>query len=254
MTARRALPTVAVVLLVATAGCGLPGDSSPSPPGVDDGNVTDASELVRSHTDELRAGSFTVHAKTTRELPNADYRIVSEFTYHVDTGEPFRARLDVQRSARGDPPDDATPVPDMEMWRAGETTYVRTSTANGTRYRSVDLINSSLTMNDVTNRQLVARLNNRENATVTSVTRDGETHTRVSATVDPSGLVQESNITLIATSSGLVQRITATRVVRFPSSGEQTVTSDVRFRDVGNTTVERPDWYDEAVNATEGDE
>ena len=81
-----------------------------------------------------------------------------------------------------------------------------------------------------------------------TVTIDGERHYRIHAHLNDSQFRENAVLNLTVTSDGLVRELTFRRIVTLRNT--QRLTTHVRVSRVGETTVERPDWYETARNAT----
>ena len=253
MTPRSRLVVVVGLLLVG-AGCVAPTSQSAPPPGLDDDAVTDASALVRAHTSALESRSFTVRSTTTTRPPDDDYRVVLNRTWRVDPTGPFRGSVVGTSEAVGDAPERYARHPDERAsWREGTTTYRRVSADGDATYRRVGLFNASVKLSAALQRQTLYRLNTRTEATVTPVTQDGSRLYRIDAQLNDTAVTTNASMTLLVDTDGIVRTIRTNRTVQY-RSGNRVVTRTVRIEDVGATTVERPDWYPEAVDATRTDD
>jgi hypothetical protein len=246
---RRPTLIVVVGLLLVGAGCVAPTSQSP-PPGLDDDAVTDANALVRAHTTALESRSFTVHATTTVRPTDADYRVVTNRTWRVDPTGTLRGSVVGTSNVVGDVPERHANRPDERAsWRDGTTTYRRVEADGNATYRRVGLFNSSVKLSAAIQRQTLYRLNTRTEATVTPVLRDGVRRYRIDAQLNDTAVTTNASMTLVVETNGVVRTMRTTRTIRY-RSGNRVVTRTARIGDVGNTTVERPDWYPAAVEAT----
>lgn len=252
MTPPRRLVAVVVCLTLVGAGCAAPTSQSAPPPGLDDDAVTDANALVRAHTTALESQSFTVRATTTTRPTDADYRVVTNRTWRVDPTGTIRGSVVDTSTTVGDAPARYANRPDERAsWREGTTTYRRVE-ANGTAtYSRVDLFNSSVKLSAAIQRQALYRLNTRTEASVTPVLRDGTRRYRIEAELNDTAVTTNASMTLLVDTNGVVRTMRTAQTVRY-RSGNRTVTRTVRIDGVGNTTVERPDWYPAATQATDG--
>jgi len=240
---------LAVSALFLTAGCAGPlvGDSDPNPDAgeltADD--VTDTSVLIQTHTETLRANTFTVRATTTIEDPGRTFRVVNERTWRVDPKPPIRAWTTSRWTTSGDAPERYERGPDRtSAWRQGNTTTVRVRTGNETRTRSTGLLNTSVRLNSALHRQSLSRFSERQNTTVEEVTQDGTRLYRVHADLKETRVSSNASMTLFVSPTGYVHRIETTRTVEY-RSGPRVVTSTVRFTQVGETTVASPGWTEQ---------
>ncbi|MFB6101672.1 MAG: hypothetical protein ABEJ73_03830 [Haloplanus sp.] len=249
MNTRSHLVLVLSLLLVGS-GCAAPTDRPASPPGISDGAVTDANALVRAHTDALQSQSFTVRSTTTMHGPDGNYRVVNNRTWRIDPTGTVRGAVVSTSTIIGDAPARYARRPEtVAAWRAGPTTYRRVERNGETTYRRVALFNSSVKLSAAIQRQAVYRLNTRRNATVESITRDGTRLYRVTAPLNDTAVTTNASMTLLVDANGVVRRLETTQTVQY-RSGKREITRIVEFTDTGATTVERPDWYTHAVDAT----
>ncbi|AXG08701.1 hypothetical protein DU484_01850 [Haloplanus rubicundus] len=250
VTRRRRLIAVVVALLLVGAGCVAPTSQSAPPPGLDDDAVTDANALVRAHTTALESRSFTAHVTTTSRPTDADYRVVLNRTWRVDPTGTLRGSVVDTSATVGDAPERYARRPDERAaWREGTTTYRRVDRGENVTYRRVDLFNSSVKLSAAIQRQALYRLNTRTEATVTPVLRDGSRRYRIEARLNDTAVTTNASMTLLVDTSGVVRTMRTNQTVRY-RSGNRVVTRTVRIEDVGTTTVERPDWYPTAAEAT----
>jgi len=250
VTPRRRLLAIVVALLLVGAGCVAPTSQSAPPPGLDDDAVTDANALVRAHTTALESRSFTAHATTTSRPTDADYRVVLNRTWHVDPTETLRGSVVATSTAVGDAPARFARRPDERAaWREGTTTYRRVDTGRNVTYSRVDLFNSSVKLSAAIQRQALYRLNTRTETTVTPVLRNGSRRYRVEASLNDTAVTTNASMTLLVDTNGIVRRMRTNQTVRY-HSGNRVVTRTVRIEGVGSTTVERPDWFPTAAEAT----
>jgi hypothetical protein len=253
MSRRHRRLALALAALLVGAGCAAPTNQSAPPPGVDADRVTDANELLRTHTETLESQSFTVRSRTTVTEPGADYRVVTGRTWRVDPTGTVRGSVTGRSQTVGDAPERYGRRPDERAaWREGSTTYRRTLSDGAATYRRVDLFNSSVKLSAALQRQSLYRLGTRRNATVERVTRDGTPHYRIAARLNDTAVTTNASMTVLVGTDGVVHRFETRQTVQY-RSGKRVVTRSVRFEDVGTTAVERPDWVTSAVNATADD-
>lgn len=253
MTPRNRLVAVVAGLLLVGAGCVAPTSQSAPPPGLDDGAVTDANALVRAHTAALESRSFTVRSTTTTRPTDADYRVVLNRTWRVDPTGTIRGSVVSTSGTVGDAPARYARQPDERAsWREGTTTYRRVTADGDATYRRVDLFNSSVKLSAAIQRGTLYRLNTRTETTVTPVSRDGSRRYRIEAKLNDTAVTTNASMTLLVDTDGVVRTIRTNRTVQY-RSGPRVVTRTVRIEGVGNTTVDRPDWYPTAVDATRAD-
>lgn len=250
MNERHVVALVAVAVLVAGTGCSaLSGGQSP-PPGLSEDGVTSTAALIEAHTEALRNQSFTVRMTTTIRPVNGEYEVTSNSTQRVDPTGTFRGYVERERRATGDAPKRYDRSPDeIAAWREGSVTYRRT-VINGTpTYRRVGLLNSSVKLSDALGRQIVLALDDRTNATVETFSDGDSRRHSVSAGLNDTGYSTNRTIELLVAPNGVIREIRVEQTYQY-QSGTRRVTRTIRFLNVGSTTVERPDWYSDAVNAT----
>jgi hypothetical protein len=262
---RSDLAVVLVVVLTVGAGCAaVPNGPEASggtdlesgagpPPGLSTDGVTNASALVDAHTDTLTERSFTVRSRTTTRPVDGNYTVTTTRTWRVEPGQPLRGVVRLDSRTTGEPPTRVTRRPDrLEAYRDGRTTYQRVRNGSDVTYRRVGLLNTSLRLNPALHRRAIAQLENRANVSVQPVTHNGTEHYRVTARLDATRLSENVSLRLLVAPSGVVRTLRLSRTVEY-RSGPRRLTRTARVTDVGRTTVTRPAWYDDAVNATRGD-
>lgn len=277
----RGSAVLAVALLVALAGCNAapggdgtttaattseatrdgtatgtgPGDADP-PPGVSASGVTDPDELVDAHDGVLRNTSYTVESNVTVRGEGALLARTNATVRVAAGGHPAFQRYRVG----GERPESVGLYGyDVETWHDGNATWYATDGPNGTDYRRVPG-ERGRSLGAQTGRDHLHALFTGLNATVAGTeTRDGATLHRLGATRpgDAESLVgtlrgdEVANVSLTALvgEDGVVHRY---RVGYDATVEDSTVRVEraVRFTALGETTVERPAWYDEAANAT----
>jgi hypothetical protein len=261
---RRAAATLGCCLLLVVAGCaglsdpgGEPRETAAGatepPPGLAADGVTDVSALVGAHTAALSATSFTVETTRTTRSPNGSYEVVANATWRVVPGDPVRGAYSRTVATSGDVPDRMGRLPDaVAAYREGDVTYRRVRNDTGTHYRRADLLNTSVRLNPALQRRSIARLGERDptSVTVEPVTRDGRRRYLVSARLNGTRFRSNATLRLLVTPEGVVREVRTTSTVEF-RSGTREVTRTTRITDVGSTTVDRPEWYATAVEATD---
>jgi hypothetical protein len=241
---RRLILTLAVSGLLLTAGCAgtLTADSDSNAAELTADDVTDTSVLIKAHTDTLRANSFTVHATTTTQDQNRTFRMRTERIWRVDPRPPVQAWTTRQSTITGNAPERYEQAPEaISAWRQGNTTTVRVQSGDETRTRNADLLNTSVRLNRALHRQLLLRVSERQNTTVEAVRRNGTRLYRVHADLNDTHVTSNASLTLFVNPRGYVRRIETTQTVDY-RSGPRIVTRTVRFTQVGETTVESPEW------------
>lgn len=237
----RTLAVCVVVLAIGLAGCaGLSateGATTPSadpPPGVTTDNVTDTTALVAAHTAQLSDSNFTARFS----VEDGGSRLT-----RADLTDEVRLNRTTRGFERG-PTASATRV---VQYREGETVLVGVVENDTRSYDTLDVINTSFRP---MRRTLVAKLSERNTSatTVERVTHDGATAYRINASLQDRRFVTDQQLVLVVRPDGLVERIEYTATFR--GRGDEQTTRVVEFSGVGETSVTRPPWYDEALNAT----
>ena len=254
--------TVLLCLLTLLAGCsGVPGLGDGSE-GYGEGETLNTSALAADHASNLReAGSFTVvlsQHTTTGEGTTAEQhqRVAVDLDANRTLLTISSARSNGNRSVSNG----------QTVYGTGEVTYVRLGEGEEARYNRINgsggPMSPALTGEQFVSLNTTSSLTTATNWTRNgSTTRDGETLTRFDATGNESvadAVFAASDVTvtgydatMLVTEDGTVRR---TSYVLDAEAGGRAVTQrvDVRITDVGNTTVEAPDWLGEARNATNG--
>lgn len=271
----RPVLAVALAVLLALSGCGgLFGGGTPTPtvtpadvptgsptapparelaPGLTGDGIEDPWALAAAHDDALADISYTERiVDRTRGRDGTERGRVNTTAYvqpdpershsiAVSTSRPDRFAFDADR---------------VEFYREGERRFVAITRANGTEYLAFDdpgagrsmrlfllfssvetRVDGTVTRNDTelyrvrsvdlrAPDQFAAAVGEDDEAEVGNVT--------VRALVDQWGLVHEYEYAYTVARDGVERRLSRR----------------VEYAALGRTTVERPDWYDEAVNAT----
>lgn len=256
----RTVLTVAVCLLLVGAGCaGVTGEgggvAAPSdpPPGLTADEVTDASALVGAHTRALSNRTFTVRTTSRTHPVEGGWTRTTNRTWRLDAGDPVRGTVTSRSKTTGDPPDRVAGARTrLSAYREGSTTYRRVANGSSVTYDRIGLLNTSVRLNQPLQRRPIASLSDRTNASVEPVVVDGQPRYRVTATLATRGAISNASIRLLVSPEGVVRSLRVRRTVEY-RSGKRVVTRTARIEDVGSTTIDRPEWYDEAVAATGGD-
>lgn len=220
-------------------------------PGLTWDGVVDPWNLSHAHANALLDTSFSTSAVIVRW--SSDDRYATQATSHVRVaagGSPMH----FARNVTGDDPGPNQVAADVEVWREGDVSYVKTTSNDATNYHrttpSRDLYSGPVTAWDAIY-SLFAGVNT---TTVERVERDGTTLYRVVSTSQPESDRfgrSRSNYSLSALvdSSGLVHRY---RVSSDVHEDDRTLHLSWTWRlsAVGSTTVEQPPWVEEAKNAT----
>ena len=137
----RTILSMLVVTLLITAGCATV-PTAESPPGIADGEVTDATGLVKAHTETLENRTFTVRSTTTMRGVERDFHVTTNRTWRIDPTNPVRGTVVRTTTTEGNPPERYTQVPDkVQTWRNGTKTTQRIQTANKVQYQRLELFN-----------------------------------------------------------------------------------------------------------------
>lgn len=274
-------PSLALVAVVLVAGCGgFAPAGAPLPAGTPTGTVTpapvptdtvtpasrpvalagalDAREVSFAHAAALTGRSYTAHERTTVRYGNGTVRSRLAIVRHVASGT-----YAVTVNATGERHPLGAGRVRGAFWSDGPRLFYAL-TSSRTTYGVVDPANYDFWTNRyvalayprpsrtvytpfrVTNPQVVGRttaptrfrvVGDDTTAPQLIDTPPGVTTQRnasLRAHVDPNGVVRSYRFTYDATADGVP--VTVTRVVR--------------YEDIGSTTVDRPDWYEKAVNGS----
>lgn len=266
------LGLLSVVVLLIAAGCSGIGGSSgltvtpapvptgtatptPAPrlaPGIAPTGIVDPEALVAAHVSVLNGTSYTVSSSRIDQYPNGSIqsRTVSRIAIAADGRYHYTFDSMIRRG-----PGNGSTV-HREVWWDGDR-RVSVLTRDGTTvYRTERVDGVAQPPFDPTFHTGLATLFDLGTHTVTErIALDGTTLYRLHAAGfdegDVFGYATDVSMTSLVEERGLVReyrlRFTITR-----SSSPVRVTRTVRFGGIGTTTLERPEWYDEAVaNATD---
>ncbi|MFC5972377.1 hypothetical protein ACFPYI_13635 [Halomarina salina] len=256
--------TVLLCLLTVLAGCSsVPGLGGGGDDTYGEGESLNTSALAADHASNLReAGSFTVvltQNSSTGEGATTDQR--QRVAVDLDANRTLLTGSADQRSGNRSVSNEQT------VYGTDEATFVRIGQGEDARYQYIDASGGGPMTPSLGGEQFVPLNATSSLATATDWTRngtttqDGETLTRFVATGNEtladsvfasSGVtVTRYDATLLVTNDGTVRQSSFTLGVE---SGGQSATQrvDVRITDVGNTTVEEPDWLDEAREQSGG--
>lgn len=231
-------------------------------PGLTKSGVTDATLLADAHAAVLANTSYTAESQRLASNgtgnQNATVVVLSRTNTTTKVAhEPTRVfwRYDFSGNASVTP---AFPQ-DIEVWSGENETFEAVEGQNGTTYRESNgrgvsvasartgrdtlsvlfgSLNTSVTRTTTQNGTTLYRVNSTgvaDNATLASLFGvESASNVSMTALVDSDGLVHEYHVEYDATSGNRTWHVSQTS----------------RFTALGETTVERPPWYDEAVNAT----
>jgi hypothetical protein len=268
---RRSILSALVALVVILAGCNglaLGGDETPTStvtpadvptdeptptpvpqlaPGFTGEGVTEPFVLAEAHAAVLENTSYTYHENTTARYTNGTvYTHGTTHTQSVANDSRFYivqsgSNVEVYKTKR------------LSIWSNGERTLVARTSNNTTSYTARRSANGESAFGGTSSERLAALFSSVKTRVVGQEQRNGTTVYRVAATnvTNPTvlerGWQNPRNVTLRAliSSQGLVREYqvnyTATR-----NSSTVHVNRRIRYTNIGNTTVERPPWYDEA--------
>lgn len=284
------LAVALVVCLVLTAGCsGFSGaDGSPDRepygveeemnasikegpeellPGLTTEGIADSEELRESHEEVIGNRSYVLEIETENvfEDGNESVRQTINSTLYVDpeaeiVHETVHQRFEGNISIVS-PQADVEPNRTVERW-FGEETAFRTELENGSvEYTpSRDGMRRGHDRIDEASIYLLAPLPNEETTTAGAVESEEGTYYVVEVETNASGdelgpglQESEAEARTLVREDGLVRQ-TASERVHVHGEGERTlVAQTVEITAIGETTVERPDWYEEAVAAGSGE-
>lgn len=252
---KRALAVVALGLVVVVAGCGGGGTATPQspaasstpsaagdvtyPPGVTDEGVTDPAALLSAHRSGLSGQSLRVAIGYEVTANGTGQR--ANFSGRVDPSSD-RALLHVSvADGRAD------------YYAEGNETYARQVVGGETTYRS-DVDAPGLSGQRLGSDQFVESALRTANFTPSgTVTRDGTELVELVVTdVQRQFASAGRNATrtvegrLLVDEDGVVRHVTVRATVETAAGGRYEYGVEVHLAGVGATTVERPDWLDEA--------
>ncbi|WP_128475981.1 hypothetical protein [Halorussus pelagicus] len=223
-----------------------------SPPGLSPSGVTDAEAFAAAHEAALANRSYTYTRNATVTAPNGTR--LGNWTERVQVG-PERLRFNNTQTGTGVTVGGHA-IDDLRVYTNGSVTLFNTDNYRrhagrgfaATQFSSTSLLTDAF---DASETSVTTVERNERMWFQVAAERDDETFTyRYSnETVE----VRATNLTATAlvAPSGLVTDLTYEYdFERGNVSGHRTM--DVRYSAVGETTVERPPWYDEAINATNG--
>jgi hypothetical protein len=277
---RNSIPIVLFAAAVVLAGCNglvLGGDETststltpvavptdeptPTPvsrlaPGLTGQGVTNAFALGEAHASALDDTSYTMRESHTVEYANGTVYNHGTTDVRLTTNE---SRYSLHQNASGTLFGGGTFA--RAIWSNGERVITAETTNDSTSYdapRNVEgepIPPREALMFDSTKRQqLYAYLGAVETRVTDRTTRNGTTLYRVAATnvTDPAAFevqwTNPRNLSLVALvdSRGLVHEYRLDYTATLGGSPVD-INRRVRYTDLGNTTVERPPWYDEAI-------
>lgn len=260
-----------VALAVVLAGCpgavpgGTPTPEPEYPPGVTAAGVTDPAALADAHGDALENTSYTLVSNRTIRYTNGT--LSSRLTVRLRLAADRQFHVVTATAGPDGPLFLGQPPASAEFWSDGDV-YVRALTRDGeTTYNQFTPPDNFVGTwrywratvpfggRDGHARETIRALFEDVPADVTGVrTADGATVYRLRGEgADSGGFAKAGDgpardVTLEAdvTESGVVRRINLSYVT-FLGNRSARVEWTVRYLDVGDTTAERPAWYDRAV-------
>lgn len=259
MDRRPGAASVAAVLvagLTVLSGCGAAGlfaeePATPTPaapfvapPGVDASGVADVGRLAAAHRSSLRGTSYTLRTAVVVRRPDGTER--ARRTSVLRVGEDGR-RFSYEKRATGAFPEAISPQRNRSAWSSGDHTFVRFEERGRWEYARYDYgLERAVVVLDGHEAASIY-LGGLRNATVEEVSADGWLAYRISSS-GPSG----SATAAVVDSFGLLRSLEVVRPAGavFWLHGEGTAVRTLAYERVGNTTVSRPAWVDEATVAT----
>lgn len=237
-------------------------DDPALPPGLNESGVIDAMALLDAHRATLENTSYTTTVTSAVRNPNGTLLRGATTTYRVASGGDSYLATTTQVSATVTGTQVSANATDslgvdrvrLEVWaNATDAVVARAGPGNLTRFRQAE--RASAPMSPTTGwGRLYGALGTMDTEYVGSVERDGTTLHRVVTTTptDEAASGLASNFTALVDEDGVVRAFQATE--RRTVEGEEVlVTRTIRVTRLGDTTVERPVWYDRAVeNESEG--
>lgn len=235
------------------------------PPGIADGEVTSVRLLGQAHGAALNELSYTVASNRTVVYPNETVRSQIRTRVAVERDGTHLADVSVRGPRApvllGRPPASAT------FWSDGERNLRRLERDNRTVYNEYTPPDSyagtrsfwvqSVALDGTPTRDVTRTLGSFRTLTVAErAGASNESLIRGRALWEDesvtSGAVDPTNATLTARvrNDGLVAAYRVRYTARTPDGERIRVIQSVRFENVGQTTVERPSWYDRAVELT----
>lgn len=220
------------------------------PPGLSADGVTDPWTLAEAHANALRNASYTVSSAET------DWHANGSLAGQTAATTRFGSNGSASFSNRVNPgPAMATPdgVRRYDAWSNGTAAFSRSERANGSveyaRLPELPIYGDASGQDT-----LYGLYASYEFDVVDRFDRNGTTYYRLVSTDTKYGVggsLSNASVTVLLDETGLVReyRVTGERSVE---SGTYHVDRTVRYIRVGDTTVERPGWIDEAAaNATD---
>lgn len=220
-------------------------------PGVTRDSV-DAWTLSHAHRERLQDASFTVASTRTIRDANGTLRLQASTTHRIAAGGwPSRVTSNVTANRAREL--GYVGHSDVDVWQNDTISLFAVTLENGStiyqRRGAHEVTRDATHWSDLY--QLLGTVNT---TVVERIDTNGTTRYVVASTSQPDSRVfrtPRANVTLIAVvdEDGLVRRYT----VSYDTSRDDEwihVTRTVRFLAIGRTTVEKPPWFDDAMDAT----
>lgn len=250
-------------------------EATPTPtpqlaPGLERSGVTDPFALGEAHAAALDNRSFTIHSETTIRFSNGSLYRHEESSGRLAAN---RSRYDVSANVSGLTPIRNASWYSVEAWSDGSQVFTAQRIDENTSYDVQHGLDGSPTspsegyngffrFDPDTGQGVYTLFGATETRFVGETRRNGNQFYQVTATnvTDPNAFVEWGTTDLrypslraLVAPNGLVREYrldyTATLDGRGVNGTERTVQVDhwLSYTDIGNTTVERPPWYDEAL-------
>jgi len=261
-------PTLAVVVLAVTAGCGgFVGESSertvtPAPvpeptaqtatenaiaPGLGGGQVINPERLARAHEAAIRNQSYgwTERLRSTKFGENRSLVVTSRL--RAENERLYRFELSTSWS-----------FANTSEYAAGPVRYRREVSRSGFRYRTAPPTNVTTRFGE-RSLESIRRYLSIGAATVAATRVDGQRYYRVTGTTESipvTGDISNYSVEALVAPSGFVRSLTV-RYDDLIGSDRQQIRYQFRYTNVGETRVERPEWVTQrwpdnsTTNATE---
>lgn len=226
-------------------------------PGLTGAGVTDPFTLAATHSSILNDTSYTFRENATVRYANGTIadRSVTRTQFAANENRFHIVQNGSDMAVRG--------LRGVSLWSNGERVFMARMSDNGTSYNvprgsDSEPVSPRRFLSFGTNRERIASLfRSVETRVADSEQRNGTTRYRVeSTTVTNRGAFENDwqnprNVTLIADidSQGLVREYRLTYAATLDGAPVR-IERHVRYTDIGNTTVERPSWYDDAIERT----
>lgn len=223
------------------------------PPGLSASGVTDAEAFAAAHEESLANRSYTYTREATVTAVNGSQ--LGNWTEYAQVG-PERLRFNNTQTGTGVNVAGHA-IDDIRIYTNGSVTLIDADGSDDYRRKA----GRGFAANTFSSASFLVDAFNTTETSVTTVERDGQTWYRVTAAPEnetftyryPDETVEiratDLSTTALVSPSGLVTNFTHEYdFERGSVSGHRTM--EIRYSAVGETTVERPSWYDEAINVT----